>query len=604
VPQRSRAIDANAANLSLTDNARRVLEARYLRRDADGNVAETPPDLFARVARAVASAERRFTGAGAAARWEQAFFDAMTRLDFLPNSPTLMNAGTPAGQLAACFVLPVADSMEDIFDALKLMALIQQSGGGTGFSFSRLRPQGDLVGPTGGAASGPVSFMRIFDCATENIRQGGRRRGANMGVLRVDHPDVEAFIDAKLDGASFRNFNLSVAVTDAFMAAAAAGEPFALRHPSTGARVRTVPAAQLMDRIVRAAWQTGDPGLIFLDAVAAANPTPALGAFEATNPCGEVPLLAYEACTLGSINLAHMVRPGAGAGRGVDWPKLAETVRLGIRFLDDVIEVCRWPAPRVADMAWANRKVGLGVMGFAELLILLGVPYASERGAATAEEVMRFVAAESRAASQELAEERGVFPNWPRSVHAPRQLRVRNATCTSIAPTGTIGILAATSAGIEPLFALAYRREHVLNDRTLTELNPLVMRHARAHGLDGEAFARELARAGRLADVAGVPAPTRALFATALEIDPDDHLRIQAAFQRHTDNAVSKTINLPESATADDIAAIYTRAWGLGLKGITVYRYGSKGEQVLRLGAGDNLEAREHFARCDPHACA
>jgi ribonucleoside-diphosphate reductase alpha chain len=603
VPPRKRAIEIFAANLSLTDNARHVLEARYLRRDADGNAVETPQDLFARVARAVASAERGFGGADAIARWEQAFFDVMARLDFLPNSPTLMNAGTPAGQLAACFVLPVEDSMEAIFEALKLMALIQQSGGGTGFSFSRLRPHGDLVAPTGGSASGPVSFMRIFDCATENIRQGGRRRGANMGVLRVDHPDVEAFVDAKLDGTSFRNFNLSVGVTDAFMEAAASDGSLALRYPSTGACVRTVPAAPLLERIARAAWQTGDPGLIFLDAVARANPTPEVGAIEATNPCGEVPLLPYEACTLGSINLAHMVRRDEGGGWTVDWPKLAETTRVGIRFLDDVLEVCRWPAPRIADMAHANRKVGLGVMGFAELLILLGVPYAADEGVAVAERLMRFVAAESRAASQALAEERGVFPNWRRSVYAPRGLRVRNATCTSLAPTGTIGVLAATSAGIEPLFALAYRREHVLDGRTLVELNPLVMRYAREQGLDGEAFGCALNRTGSLAGVDGVPAQVRALYATALEIEPEAHLRIQAAFQKHTDNAVSKTINLPEAATADDIAAIYARAWSLGLKGITVYRYWSKGQQVLHLGAGDVPEACEHFARCDPHAC-
>jgi ribonucleoside-diphosphate reductase alpha chain len=585
--------------VQLTENARKVLEARYLRRDPCGQVAEAPEGLFRRVAHAVAAAEAPF--GGAADEWEEAFFEAMAGLDFLPNSPTLMNAGTPLGQLSACFVLPVEDSIEGIFESLKLMALIQQSGGGTGFSFSRLRPAGDVVASTGGAASGPVSFMRIFDCATENIRQGGKRRGANMGALRVDHPDIAAFIDAKRDGRSFSNFNLSVAVTDPFMRAANEGRDFTLVNPRTGRPAGAAPAAALLERIARAAWETGDPGLLFLDAINRDNPT-AGDPIEATNPCGEVPLLPYESCNLGSINLSRMARRVSG-GHAVDWEKLARTARLALRFLDDVIEVGRWPAPAIEAATRATRKVGLGVMGFAELLVLLGTPYGSPGAVTLAGELMRCIDGEALAASHGLAHERGVFPVWERSVYAPQGLRLRNATRTSVAPTGTLSILAGTSAGIEPLFALAYRRENVLGGQTLAELNPMFLRYAREQGLYSERLVRELLERGSLAGLGEAPPASRELFRTALEIGPEAHVRIQAAFQRHTDNAVSKTVNLPESATAEEVAAVYRRAWELGLKGVTVYRYGSKGEQVLRLGAGETPEGREHFARCDPHAC-
>lgn len=594
--------EAVATAAQLSPNALKVLQARYLRRDAStGQLLETPTDLFRRVAHAVARAEARYSDPVAAGDWEEKFFEAMTRFDFLPNSPCLMNAGTPLGQLSACFVLPVEDSMEEIFDSLKLMALIQQSGGGVGFSFSRLRPKGAPVRSTGGTASGPVSFMRIFDCATENIKQGGKRRGANMGVLLVDHPDIEEFIDAKRDAQSFCNFNLSVGVTDSFMEAAVADRPWALRQPRTGARVRTVSAAQLFDRIATAAWETGDPGLLFLDAVNRANPTPEVGLIEATNPCGEVGLLPYESCNLASINLSHMVRQD-GDGYAIDWEKLSETARLGIRFLDDVVEVGRWPALQIESVSRANRKVGLGVMGFAEMLILLGIPYASDRAVTVADEVMRRLNGEARAASEALAHERGVFPNWERSIYCRQGLRLRNATRTSIAPTGTLSILAGTSAGIEPLFALAYRR-HALENQTLAELNPLFLRYSRERGFFSDQLMKDLMVHGSLAELQGVPQEAQELFRTALEIAPDGHLRIQAAFQQHTDNAVSKTINLPQSATAADIAAIYRRGWELGLKGITIYRYGSKGEQVLELGVGQTPEEREHFARCDPHAC-
>jgi ribonucleoside-diphosphate reductase alpha chain len=586
----------------LGDNALQVLRARYLRREPGGQVAETPDELFRRVARSVAQAESRFVDAAAVGEWEEKFYDAMTGLDLLPNSPSLMNAGTPLGQLSACFVLPVEDRMEGIFDALKLMALIQQSGGGVGFSFSRLRPKGDPVASTGGTASGPVSFMRIFDCATENIKQGGKRRGANMGVLRVDHPDVEEFIDAKREGQSFRNFNLSVGVTDAFMAACAADRPWPLCHPRTGKIVRTVPAAELFARITQAAWETGDPGLLFLDAINRDNPTPDVGAIEATNPCGEIPLLPYESCNLASINLSRMARREA-SGYAIDWEKLSHTARLGIRFLDDVLEVGRWPAPQIEAASLANRKVGLGVMGFAEMLILLGIPYASDEAATVADEVMRHLDGAALIASHALAHERGVFPNWEGSVYGREGLQLRNATRTSVAPTGTLSIIAGTSAGIEPLFALAYRRQHVLGGQSLVELNPLFLRYAREHCFYSEGLVQGLLARGTLAGLEEVPQEAKELFRTALEIAPEDHLRIQAAFQQHTDNAVSKTVNLPHSATVEEVAAVYRRAWELRLKGITVYRYGSKDEQVLQLGVGETPEEHEHFARCDPHAC-
>ena len=588
--------------VQLTENALKVLQARYLLRDRKGQVVETPEDLFRRVARSVAQAETLFEQTNAAARWEEVFRETLMRLDFLPNSPTLMNAGTPQSQLSACFVLPVEDSIDGIFNSLKLMALIQQSGGGTGFSFSRLRPRGDRVATTGGVASGPVSFMHLFDCATESMWQGGKRHGANMGVLRVDHPDIAEFIDAKLTGQRFRSFNISVGVTDAFMEAAAAGQPWTLRNPRTAQPAGNMPAASLLDHIVHAAWQTGDPGLLFLDAINRANPTPELGLIEASNPCGEVPLLPYEACNLGSINLSHMVR-AEGNGYAVDWEKLKTTTRLALRFLDDVIEVSHWPAPEITAVVRGNRKVGLGFMGFAELLILLGVPYASERALALAEELMRSLSDEATAASELLAQERGVFPNWERSIYARQGLRLRNATRTSIAPTGSISIIAGTSASIEPLFALAYRREHVLGEQTLTELNPLLLEYAQRHGFYSEAFVQQLQARGTLAGLPGIPASVKELFQTALEISPEAHLRMQAAFQKHTDNAVSKTINLPHSALVETVASIYRQAWEWGCKGITVFRYGSKGQQVLELGMGETAAQHEHFARCDPQAC-
>lgn len=594
--------------------------------------------MFRRVAHSVAAAEVKFSNAASAQQWEEVYFQLLSNLDFLPNSPTLMNAGTQTGQLSACFVLPVGDSLVEIFDSLKLAALIQHAGGGTGFSFSRLRPKGDIVASTGGTASGPVSFMRIFDCATEHIRLGGRRRGANMGVLRVDHPDIMEFIEAKISAAhpklgSLENFNLSVAVTDDFMRAVETDRSFLLRHPKTGEGFGKYSAAELFRRIAEAAWESGDPGLLFVDAINRANPTPAIGHIEATNPCGEVPLLAFEACTLGSINLAHMLREepssqlrrtvdrqGRHKSFAVDWEKLATTTHAAVRFLDDVIEVGGWPCSETEAIVRGNRKIGLGVMGFAEMLIQLGLPYASSEAVSLAEKLMKFIADQAATASETLANERGVFPYWEQSVFAelnsssvpfpgvsigvdvPSPRRRRNATLTSIAPTGTIGIIANTSASIEPLFALAFHRR-ALDEQVLIELNPLFVRYAKEHGFWSTELADEVHMRGSLLGSNLVPAEVLRLFCCALEIAPVDHLRVQAAFQKHVDNAVSKTINLPHSATIQDVADIYWRAWQMGLKGVTVYRYGSHGQQVLELGTGETAEQYDHFARCDPHAC-
>jgi ribonucleoside-diphosphate reductase alpha chain len=507
-----------------------------------------------------------------------------------------MNAGTPLGQLSACFVLPVPDSMDGIFDAVKNMALIQQTGGGTGFSFSQLRPRGDPVASTGGEASGPVSFMRIFDCATENIKQGGRRRGANMGVLRIDHPDILDFIRAKQDGTSFQNFNLSVGVTDAFMQAVRRRERIGLRHPRTGRPVRSLPASELFAAIVQAAWETGDPGLLFLDSINRANPTPQAGVIEATNPCGEVPLLPYESCNLCLINLAHLVRED---GAGIDWDRLRAIVSVAVRFLDDVIEVNRYPIPEVDRATRANRKIGVGVMGFAELLIRLGIPYDSDQAVRAAGELAAAIADEAGEASAAIARERGPFPNWKGSrleVNPP----MRNATRTAIAPTGTISIVAGTTPSIEPLFGLAYRRTHVLEGRPLEEVNPLFLEVAGRRGLDAATVIPRVLERGRLEAADGVPEDLVRLFATALSIPAARHLEIQAAFQRHVDNSVAKTINLPHEAAPQEIAWVFDRAWELGLKGITIFRHGSKAGQVIELGAGEAPQEYEHGAPCDP----
>jgi len=493
-----------------------------------------------------------------------------------------MNAGASLGQLSACFVLPVEDSVDGIFGALTSMAKIHQTGGGTGFNFSRLRPKKDLVASTKGEASGPVSFMSIFDRATEVIVQGGRRRGANMGILRVDHPDIVEFIEAKTEKNRFSNFNLSVGITDLFMKAVLGNREFDLINPRTQERANRVKARMIFDLIVNAAWLTGDPGLIFLDEINLKNPTPRVGLIEATNPCGELPLLPYESCNLASINLARMAK-----GRGVDWEKLKEYVHWGIRFLDDVIEVNKFPLPQIEQMTFANRKIGLGVMGFADLLIRLGIPYGTQDSIRFAEKLMRFIHRESVKASSALAGERGVFPNYPKSVYPSRNLRMRNATVNTIAPTGTISIIAGCSSGIEPLFAVSFIR-NVLSGTRLFEVNPYFEEIARSRGFYSKELFAQIAHSGSLQKIKGIPADIKKIFVTAFDVTPRQHLDIQAAFQKLTDNSVSKTINLPRESTVEDIREIYLAAFKLKCKGITVYRYGSKEAQVLSFGQSES----------------
>jgi ribonucleoside-diphosphate reductase alpha chain len=587
---------------ALSANALRVLDARYLLRDAHRRVIETPAQMFERVANAIAQAEATFRSPEGPAYWAERFHALLTSREFLPNSPTLMNAGTALGQLSACFVLPIEDTMESIFEAVKQMALVQRTGGGTGFAFSALRPRGDVVASTGGEASGPVSFMKIFDCATEHIKQGGKRRGANMGVLGVEHPDILEFVAAKREQDALGNFNTSVSVTDAFMEAAARNASYEVIHPRTGKPAGRLNAGEVFRAIAEAAWQTGDPGLLFRDAINRANPTPQLGAIEATNPCGEVPLLPYESCNLGSINVARLVRESPGP-EAFDWERLDVIVRDAVRFLDDVIEVNRYPLAAIEQTTRRARKIGLGVMGFAEALIRLELSYASDEAAQFGERLMRAIADAATRASVALAGRRGVFPAWAGSVYDTRHLEVRNATRTAIAPTGTIGIIAGTSASIEPLFALAYRRTGVLGGQTLEEVNPLFVDYLERHRLDRDRVLAGVRERGRLADVPGVPEELKRLFVTALEIPADRHLAMQSAFQRHVDNSVSKTINLLREAKLDDVARVYRRAWELGLKGITVYRYGSKPGQVLELGVEDEPQHYEHASRCDPEEC-
>jgi ribonucleoside-diphosphate reductase alpha chain len=568
-------MSVNKADLTLSLNAEEVLKRRYLLKDERGEVIETPRQMFARVAKAVASAEHKHgKSKEEVERIERHFYQLMRDLEFLPNSPTLMNAGTELGQLAACFVLPVEDSMEGIFGAVKNMAVIHQSGGGTGFSFSRLRPKGDVVKSTGGIASGPVSFMRVFNVATGVIKQGGKRRGANMGILNVDHPDILDFIRAKEEG-EFANFNTSVAVTDEFMHAVERNEDYELVNPRTKEVVRSLNARKVFDKIVTYAWKVGDPGILFIDEINRHNPLSAIGAIEATNPCSEQPLLPYEACNLGSINVSRFVNSGSG---NVDWERLKETIWLGIRFLDDVIAVNRYPMPEIEDMSRANRKIGLGVMGFAELLITLGIPYNSTDALSLAEKLMRFVTEEARQCSQALGLEKGAFPNFELS-YWRKYKAMRNATVTTIAPTGTISIIAGCSSGIEPLFAVAFVR-NVMGG--MLEINKLFGAIAKERGFYSMDLITEIAKRGSIIDIDGIPADIKRTFVTALDISPDWHVRMQAAFQKYTDNAVSKTVNLTADATQEDVRRVFLLAYELGCKGITVYRYGSK-EQILSL---------------------
>ncbi|MFB0524721.1 MAG: adenosylcobalamin-dependent ribonucleoside-diphosphate reductase, partial [Phycisphaerae bacterium] len=572
-------------DLKLPVNTMEVLKRRYLLKDENQNIVETPSELFRRVANHVAKAEDNFKSRASREEVEEKFYQMMRNLEFMPNSPTLMNASTSFGQLSACFVIPVEDSIDGIFKALGNMAQIHQTGGGTGFSFSNLRPKSDIVHSTKGQASGPVSFMSIFDQATGVIVQGGRRRGANMGILRCDHPDIVDFIEAKIEPSRFSNFNLSVGATDKFMRAVKENKDFALINPRTGKTIRKVKARALFDLIVNAAWRTGDPGLVFLDEINRRNPTPEIGQIEATNPCGELPLLPYESCNLGSINLAKLVlRSNYGEGMvkddSVDWQRLKDTVRWAARFLDDVIEVNNYPFPQIKQITLANRKIGLGVMGFADMLIKLGMVYNSPQAVNFAGKLMRFIHKESVDASAALAKERGVFPNFAKSIYAKDHTRLRNATVNTIAPTGTISIIAGCSSGIEPLFAISFVR-NVLSGTKLFETNPLFEAAAKKRQIYNREILAEIARRGSLQNIKDVPEDIKKVFVTAFDIKPSEHIQIQAAFQRYTDNAVSKTINLPNDATVDDVRNIYLMAHKLKCKGITIYRYGSKAEQVL-----------------------
>ncbi len=569
------------STLSLSANAIAVLGRRYLKKDEAGKNDESPEEMFRRVADNIAQADLLYDRTGVGKTAEE-FFRIMADLKFLPNSPTLMNAGRPLQQLAACFVLPVEDSLESIFEAVKNTALIHQSGGGTGFSFSKLRPKHDPVRTTGGIASGPVSFMKVFNAATEAIKQGGTRRGANMGVLRVDHPDIIEFIAAKEDNRELTNFNISVAVTEKFMEANEENGDLPLVNPRTGAIIRTVRAREIFERIVEMAWKTGDPGVIFLDRINRENPTPHLGAMESTNPCGEQPLLPYEPCNLGSINLGRMVRTDETAEEsGVDWEKLGRTVRTAVHFLDNVIDVSRYPLDRIDRMAKGNRKIGLGVMGFADLLIELGIPYASAKAIKMGEEIMRFIRERGREASQELAAQRGMFPNFPGSLYDRNGgQRLRNATITTVAPTGTLSIIADCSSGIEPIYSLSYTR-HVLGGIDLPEVNGRFLETARQRGFYSDRLLLKISSDPVLGSLPEVPGDVKRLFATAFDIAPEWHVRMQAAFQRHTDNAVSKTVNFPAEATVEDVRRSFLLAYEEGVKGLTIYRSGSKPGQVL-----------------------
>jgi ribonucleoside-diphosphate reductase alpha chain len=593
---------ANLAHLS--KNACEVLSRRYLLRDKRGNLVESPEQMFRRVAVAVAAAEQGYARQNEAEFLESEFYDLMIRLDFLPNSSILMNAGTPFGQLSACFVLPIEDTLESIFDSLKHMAMIQQTGGGVGFSFSRLRPQGDALRRTTGNASGPVSFMRVFDRAADTIKDGGKRRAANMAVLSVDHPDIIDFVRARSSEDALSTFGLSVAVTDDFMSRVRNDQEYTLVNPRNGEPVRTIRARVVFDLISETAWRRGDPGLVFIDEINRRNPVRHVGEIQSTNPCGELPLLAYESCTLGSINLSHMCD-----GMHVDWNKLTRVVQLAVRFLDDTIDITMFPLERIEHVTKSNRKVGLGVMGFADMLAKMRIPYDSMKAAELAEELMSYISRCAIETSIRLAEERGSFPNfsgstWERMGYP----RIRNATLTTVAPTGTLSIIAGCSSGIEPIFGISYRRE--MNDGTvLRETNPVFEQIAEQRGFCDERLWNLISKKGSIRNITEIPRDIREIFPTALDISPMWHVRVQAAFQKYCDNAVSKTVNLPEEATVGDVRDVFLLAHSLRCKGVTVFRYGSRKQQVLQIGSPvrhdtniSNAEAY-HSGNCTIGSC-
>jgi len=582
----------------LAENALRVLERRYLKKDDQGQVAETPAELFWRVAEAIAAVDANY-GAGPeeVRRTAERFYSAMVNCEFMPNSPTLMNAGRPLGQLSACFVLPVGDSMEEIFESIKNAALIHKSGGGTGFAFSRLRPRNAVVASTSGVASGPVSFMKVFNAATEAVKQGGTRRGANMGILRVDHPDVEEFIACKEDLTQITNFNISVAVTDEFMAAVEQGKSYVLRHPTTrrpyekDGAVQSLDARKVFASIVDHAWRTGEPGVIFVDRVNQTNPTHRIEEIEATNPCGEQPLPPYDSCNLASVNLGKTVReelpPTYDRRRpaeGVDWDRLTQLVHLGVHFLDNVIDANKYPISEIAEQTKRNRRIGLGVMGWADMLAKLGVRYDSEEAFELGERVMAHIESEARLHSSDIAASRGKFPNWEGSIYADEGVAMRNATVTTVAPTGTISIIAGCSSGIEPFYAISFVR-NVMEGTRLVDVNPLFEQVAKERGFYSQELMEQIANANSIVGFDEVPEDVREVFVTAADVPPPAHIRMQAAFQKHCDSAVSKTINLPTGATRDDVQTSYWQAYRLGCKGVTVYRDGCRPGQVLSTGA-------------------
>lgn len=577
-------------DIGMSPNAILVLKKRYLLKNKEGKIIETPARLFRRVARAIANVDRLY-GANAK-KTEEAFYQMLANKEFLPNTPTLMNAGTPLAQLSACFVLKVEDDLASIFNTLRDMVLIHQSGGGTGFSFSRLRPKGDIVRSTQGVASGPVSFMTIYDTATGVIKQGGKRRGANMGVLHDTHPDLEEFINAKREEGVLTNFNVSVGASDKFMQAIEKNQDWQLTNPRTGKVTKTVKAREVWKQIIQAAWECGDPGMIFFDEINRKQPTPQVGMIESTNPCGEVPLLSYESCNLGSVNVAKHVKNGK-----MQWDKLRKTVHLATHFLDNVIDANKYPLKEIEEMTKANRKIGVGIMGFAECLARCGIPYNSKKALDFAEKLMKFVRDESHKKSQQLGKERGSFPNFPRSIYAKKYKHLRNATCTTIAPTGTISIIADTTSGIEPFFAIAYVRE-VMNGTKLLNVEKSFEEIAKKKGFYSKELMLKISKKGSIQKIAGIPRDVKRNFVTSFDIDPEWHVKMQAAFQKYTDNAVSKTVNLPEKASVKDVEKIYKLAYKLNCKGITIFRYGSKPAQVLYVGKTkpEEITVQEEFA--------